>query len=313
MYAALARMDYDVNLTAWGDCFGVSNRLVFPIKTGGLPSGERNVTFATNFGTVSVGVDEIENEERWAFPGKLDTWLSDPGPEVPAFERGWQMGPREALDWFQAEADGVGITIGSSVGLFDWVDRAGLYSPNNVVLAPELLLHTNSNVGPFINQTGNHSFHFSIIPTLPGWRNGWRQGVESQTPLTVAKSTGDKANLLPGRHSFLSVGSSPNLWVTAVKREQPLSSPWQQCTPEHTDTCAPLKRGVVVRVFDNEGLQNTTAALNFSIPVLGAAATNVRWLRARFRLGHRFSCGVRPLTPAPHHPALPRLALLRGR
>lgn len=283
LYQSLAHIDYDVELLDWQDCFGVANRLVFPIKTGGLPSGERNVTFATNFGAVTVGVDEIENEEQWAFPGKLDVWLSDPGPQAPAFERGWQMGPREALDWFQAEADGLGITIGSSVGLFDWVDRSGLTTPDKVVLAPELLLHTNSNVGPFINQTGNHSFHFSIIPTSPGWRHGWRQGVESQTPLTTSiyrvnashPAGSEPPESLPPRHSFLSLSNSSNLWVSAVKREQPMVGPWRQCPPEHSDSCAASKSGVVLRLFDHEGQRSTSTILEFSVPVQGAAQTNV--------------------------------------
>ena len=41
-----------------------------------------------------------EDEAAWeaqpgAGTGKLDTYLSPPGAAVPAFDRGWAMGPRE--------------------------------------------------------------------------------------------------------------------------------------------------------------------------------------------------------------------------
>ena len=270
VYMDLKRIDYTVHLADWQDCFGVTNRLVFPIRT-----AERNVSYATNFAAASVGVDEVEDESRWVTPGQFDTWLVDPAPNTPAFERGWRMGPRECLDWFQAEATGaVSVMIGSSVGLFDWTDRAELYGPNEVVLAPELLMHSNGNAGPFQNETGNHSFGFSIFVTAAGWRNGWKEAVGSQTPLTavwksptdpqysttatsIAPKTRAESTVLPLRASFLELDGR-NMWVSAVKREQPQQRRWQDCPPEESFTCAPKANGVVVRLFDQSGISNST-------------------------------------------------------
>ena len=62
VYHALKRIDYTTQLSNWRNCDGVSNRLSFPIRTATTASAgatdsssqrERNVTFATNFGTVT--------------------------------------------------------------------------------------------------------------------------------------------------------------------------------------------------------------------------------------------------------------------
>eukprot|EP01052_Picozoa_sp_SAG31_P012136 SAG31_NODE_702_length_12723_cov_4.100206_4_plen_349_part_00 len=285
VYSGVKRIDYNVNLTKWKNCFGVSNRLNFPIRT-----HTRNVSFATNFGKVTVGIDEAEDESAWptepGWPwgtGPMDGWLTSPGPTTPAFERGWQMGPREVLDWFQAEGEAASVMLGSSVGLFDWTDRAELYGPNAVVLAPELLVHTRGNQGLFTNETGDHQFFFSLFATKPGWQHGWQPAVGSRTPLTTVwkKPTyqhvnrGLRAELGTGllsqeRTAFLTVEPS-NLWVTTVKRETPMQAGWQECPPEHSFRCAPKKNGVIVRLFDNIGL-DTMAELCTPTSVSGNAS-----------------------------------------
>ena len=104
------------------------------------------MSYAVPFGVVRVGVDE-SNE------GFDDVWLQQPGPQTPAFLRGWQQRPREVSDWVHAEgisAAGTGVTISSSVGAWDWIDPTNAYPAAQPVLAPEMLVHTNSNQGPFL-------------------------------------------------------------------------------------------------------------------------------------------------------------------
>eukprot|EP01052_Picozoa_sp_SAG31_P032165 SAG31_NODE_3498_length_4194_cov_2.855922_1_plen_1186_part_10 len=297
LFASQRRIDYSTHLKNWRNCFGVTNRLNFPIRTKLLPPGssggarfERNVSFATVFGVVTVGIDEIENETAWeaqlgAGHGKLDSYLSPPGVEVPGFDRGWAMAPRECLDWFQAEAGNASVMVASSVGLFDWIDRSGQYGADQVVLAPEILMHTNGNAGPFTDETGDHAFEFSIFPTQPGWRRGWRQAVGSRTPLTAIRKTsrpiangeGEEEAQQKQQHqesldlwgSFLSLHeNATNLWVSTVKREQPMSARWQECPHETALDCAPQRDGLIVRLFDNEGLVDTIdAQLQLFTPV----------------------------------------------
>ena len=193
------------------------------------------------------------------------------------------MGPREVLDWFQAEGEAASVMIGGSVGLFDWTDRAGLYGPDDVVLAPELLVHTKGNQGPFQNETGDHAFAFTLFATEPGWRAGWRQAVGSRTPLTALwqqrPPPRGAAAALPPRGAFLTTGAD-SLWVSAVKREQPMQARWQACPPERSFDCAPKRGGVIVRVFDNEGMDGA-AELQLMFPVNSTTRVDMLELNPR--------------------------------
>lgn len=139
-------------------------------------AGQRNVSVSVPYGVVRVGIDEAEN-------GTDDTWLTNPGPEVQRFERGWRMSPRELSDWIHAEGDGFGVTFSSSVGVWDWRDATGLYDD-----------HTRSA------RQANHPLR--AVPQPPPPAAG---------PAVAAPT-------LPASGSFLSV-SGANLHVGAVKKE----------------------------------------------------------------------------------------------
>jgi len=57
------------------------------------------------------------------------------------------------------------------VAVWDRLDVSEMYSENQPVLAPELLLHTNSNRGPFLAEPGDHFFEFSIFSTNGDWQH----------------------------------------------------------------------------------------------------------------------------------------------
>ena len=250
-YSAVKRLDLRVRILSWDSAFGVVNRVVFPLNT-----ALRTLSYAAPFGVVRVGVDEAED-------GFHDMWLLQPSATVPKFERGWAMRPREVGDWVRAElSDAIGVTISSSVGAFDWVDPTGAYPASQPVLAPEMLLHTDSNRSPFLPEPGDHDFLFSITATPPGWEQGWRAGVQPNNPLrsvtrtlpaaaAVAGAAGVAAAaaappqlaLLPLSASFLTVsegsaslpdrgGGMVDAWVTAVKKQD-----------------GAAERGLVVRLF----------------------------------------------------------------
>ena len=253
-YAALPRLDVRVRILDWDSAFGVVNRVVFPIAT-----DQRNVSFATPFGVVRVGIDEAE-------VGFRDMWLQSPGPTVGAFERGWAMRPREVGDWIRAEgarSGGPGVTLSSSVGAFDWLDPTGAYPPEQPVLAPEMLLHTNSNRSPFLPEPGDHDFLFSITASAPGWASGWRAGVAPNNPLRAVQRAvnGTQGARLPLRHSFINVtaaggGGEAEAWVTAVKKE---------------DSGA----GLIVRAFSTSA-QDASVVIASAWPLAqGAARTNL--------------------------------------
>ena len=244
-YADQPRLDLRLRLANWDSAYGVANRLAFPLAT-----AARNVSYSVPFGVVRVGSDEAENRTD-------DVWLTNPGPEVEPFERGWAMHPREIADWMAAEGGGegdIGLLISSSVGTFDWVDCSGAYPDTSVVLAPELMLHTNSNRGPYLPEPGNHSFAFSLVPLPPGeggWRASWRRGVESNNPLraTAPAAAGGGGGQLPPSASLLTVANDGGAsWVTAVKKQD--------------DGVSEERSGVVLRMFNVDGVdRNVSIAL----------------------------------------------------
>eukprot|EP00811_Abedinium_folium_P002192 NODE_12008_length_1252_cov_3.080000.p1 GENE.NODE_12008_length_1252_cov_3.080000~~NODE_12008_length_1252_cov_3.080000.p1 ORF type:complete len:401 (+),score=113.19 NODE_12008_length_1252_cov_3.080000:102-1205(+) len=265
VYSTVKRVDLTVRLTNWTNAFGVANRVAFPIR-----ASRKNVSFATPFGVVRVGHDE-------ALQGDMDTWLANPGPEVPKFERGWAQRPREILDWIHAEGEGVGVTIASpDVGTWDWQDASGAYSSESIVLAPEMLIHTNSNQGPFIDESGDHTFHFSIFATPPG-EAAWRSAVEVAMPLAAVQKPAFAGAPLASKGSFLEV-SSPSIWVTAVKKE-------------HSGN------GLIVRMFDAEGVGADASVDVLAVPAVKAAyKTNLIELDAHQLPATNHGCNV-TLTP----------------
>jgi len=275
LWATRARIDLNVRLDGWDNAMGVANRVAFPLRT---RPGQRNVTLSVPFGSVRVGIDENNYD---AHPqGKHGAWEYVPGTSVPRFERGWAQRPREVADWVHAEGAGMGLLVSSSVGVWDWQDASNRYGPNQTVLSPELLLHTNSNMGPFLDESGNHSFAFSLFatPAGTGWRHAWQRAVEVNTAQVLVRSSSQQdvaakiaaspsatfAARAPASHaavppaaSFLETGSD-TLWVSAVKREE-----------------SGGRRNVVVRLFDNVGANSTASLRLLSAPSVRVQKTNL--------------------------------------
>lgn len=279
VFASIKRVDLRVTLDAWDSAFGFANRVAFPIRT-----SQRNVTYAVPFGVVRVGTDEAEN-------GTDDVWLTSPGPEVPLFERAWGIHPREIADWMHAEGEGVGVLVSSSVGVFDFVDCSARYPSTQPVLQPELMLHTDSNRGPFLPEPGDHRFLFSIAATAPGggWRTSWRTAAEANNPATatwLAPAAGAAAAAgvwLPLTGGLLSVvdgtdgSEQPGAWVTALKKQD-------------NGAGGLARSGVAVRVFNVDGTDRPQTALRLDLPsppgapprsLAGAALTNLIELEPR--------------------------------
>ena len=190
------------------------------------------------------------------------------------------MRPREMGDWMSADgsAGQAGLLLSSSVGTCDWVDATEAYSQQAVVLAPELLLHTNSNRGSFLPEPGNHSFLFSLVPLAPGvggWAaaSAWRRGVGANNDLAAlytasAQGTaprGGAAAGLPPQASLLTVsGDGGGSWVTAVKKQD--------------DGTEEARGGLVLRLFNVDGVgRNVTVSVGLGVggsaPALLAAAS----------------------------------------
>lgn len=274
IYSAIKRVDVRVRILAWDNAFGVVNRVVFPMNT-----QQQNVSYSVPYGVVQVGVDEAED-------GFNDMWLLSPPPSMDKFSRAWLIRPREISDWIRVDGVGEGsastapgVTLSSSVGAFDWTDITAAYGPSQVVLAPEMMLATNSNRGPFLPEPGDHDFLFSVTATGSGWTQGWKQGgVQPNNPLrsvtvamaaaaTRASSSTSSSTSLPLSHSFLNVTVSPSsdidadaIWVTAVKKEDGVSN-----------------NGLIIRMVGISSMDqmNVNVQTGLMTDITGAYATNL--------------------------------------
>jgi alpha-mannosidase len=235
----IKRIDCEVAILGWdGDPYR-EFRMAVPVKA---PAGK--VAYEVPLGVVEVGKSEIEGTGGPAY-GNLDydELCSD-------------IRPREVQNFIGAGDDNLGVTLTTSVAVCDFKDP----TPDPVpypVLQPILLASRRSchGEGNWYLQEGDHYYRFSLTSHGPGWRKGYRQGIQPNNPLIAVHKLGnDPAADLPESLSFLSL-SAPNVVVSTMKKA------------EDGD-------GVILRVFDIEG-RDAEARLAFFVPVKGAERVNM--------------------------------------
>lgn len=116
----------------------------------------------------------------------------------------------------------------------------GRYGANATVLQPEMLMHTNSNTGPFLDESGDHMFNFSMFSGAPGATHARLARQANHRLRVVPQPPAAAPAALPAAGSFLIV-SGDNVHVGAVKKEDGAN-----------------RTGVIVRVADAEGVDGTS-------------------------------------------------------
>ena len=204
MFKDVKRIDFEVDLDAFNGENWREFRLAFPINL-----QNARVAYEVPMGVVEVGKDEIAGAAGLSTPRQI---YSTPCKDVH---------PREVQDWFSVSDGKAGITISSSVAVFDWIDP----TDNPVaypVLQPVLLASRKSchRLGNFYLQPGNHSFRFSLYSHQGDWKNGYRQGTQSYQPAhAVVTKTSFNEGYLPETFSFVSVAGKGALISTIKKCE----------------------------------------------------------------------------------------------
>jgi alpha-mannosidase len=202
LFKDVKRIDFEVDLDAFNGENWREFRLAFPIN---MPNAK--VTYEVPMGVVEVGKDEIAGAAGFSKPTQI---YKTPCKEVH---------PREVQDWFSVSDGKAGITISSSVAVFDWIDP----TDNPVtypVLQPVLLASRKSchREGNYYLQPGNHSFIFSLYSHQGDWKNGYRQGTQSYQPAhTTVVNTTHTEGYLPETLSFASV-SGKGVVISAIKK-----------------------------------------------------------------------------------------------
>ncbi|MHC4505486.1 MAG: glycosyl hydrolase-related protein, partial [Planctomycetota bacterium] len=168
--------------------------------------------------------------------------------------------PRETQNWIYAGDETGGVTIGSGVVAWDYDLVARERPPKGIdypILQPVLLTsaYSCSRWLHCWTQPGDHVFDFSVYSHKPGWRNGYRRGVQTNNPLIAVAEEGKARATLPETKSFLKI-SPANVIVTAVKK------------PEEGD-------GVIVRFYETEGKAGSRVRIDPDAGLSGARRTNL--------------------------------------
>jgi alpha-mannosidase len=233
------RIDCEVDLLGWdGDPYR-EFRMALPVN-----AEKGRVAYEVPLGVVEVGSSEIK------------------GPGGPAYgnfvydEECSDIRPREVQNFLSAGDDRFGVTLSTSVAVCDYKDPTT--SPVAYpVLQPILLASRRSchSEGNWYLQEGDHHYRFSLTSHGPGWRSGYKQGIQPNNPLIALVNPATRAGAsLPDTMSFLSL-SAPNILVSTLKKAEDDDS-------------------VILRVYDIEG-KDAEARLNLFFPLRSLESVNI--------------------------------------
>ncbi|MFA6125953.1 MAG: glycosyl hydrolase-related protein [Bacteroidales bacterium] len=233
IYQKLKRIDFKVDLLDWDGTAYREFRMAFPAR---LSNPE--ISYEVPFGVVRVGKDELARPA-----GERYTTLCK------------DVHPRGINNWISANDSDLGITISSSVAVWDYVNPTSL--PTNATLLQPILLASRQSChgeGPLYHQKGSHSMEFSLTTHQPGWENGYRMALQANEKLMVVVNPKSETSVLPARFSFLSV-DDPNSIVSTLKKS------------DNADE-------LIIRVYDQEG-RDKMVQLNLFISPQAIEHTNL--------------------------------------
>ena len=239
IYQELKRIDCEVSILDWDGTPYREFRLALPVRAEGS-----RVAYQVPMGVVEVGKSEIEGRGGHAY-GDLnyDELCS-------------QIRPREVQNFLNVSDGHLGLTMSTSVAVNDYQDpteNAASYPVlQAVLLASRRSCHGEGN---WYLQEGDHLYRFSIFSHSPGVENGYRLGIQANSPLlAVAAPAAASGAHLPAEMSFFSV-SEENVLVSTIKK----------CEDDDS---------VIVRCFDIEG-KDSEAQLSLFFPVEKAELVNI--------------------------------------
>ena len=238
LWHPIKRVDCEVDLVEFNGELWREFRMALP-----LAMEKPTLAYEVPMGVVEIGKDEIPGDGGYAY-GNLNYT-----------DQCRTIHPRLVQDFVNASDENGGLTMSSSVSVFDWVDPTG--DPvAHPVLQPVLLASRKSCnwAGNWYPQAGDHHYRFPLTSGTGGWRASWREGIAANRPLIpVLAKRGEKA-ALPSEKSFASV-SAPNVIVSTIKK----------CEDDDS---------VVVRCYDIEG-KDSVAQLKLFTPITGAKLANI--------------------------------------
>ena len=240
VWNSLKRLDCEVDLQDFNGRLWREFRMALP-----LAAEKPRITYEVPMGVVEIGQDEIPTTGGHAY-GNLDY-----------FQPCKDIRPRIVQDFVDASTDRGGLTLSSSVSVFDWIDPTTTNAPSGTILQPVLLASRKScnGEGNWYPQAGDHHFRFALTSHAGGWRNGWQDGIAANHPLLPAVGVPRRSDAqLPEAKSFFSVSGS-NTVISTIKK----------CEDDDS---------VIVRLYDLEG-RDTKPTLTTFLPVQQASRASL--------------------------------------
>jgi alpha-mannosidase len=234
LYGTLKQVDFETSLLKWDGTKYREFRLAFPMN---MTNGQ--VAYEVPFATVEVGKDEMKGAagERYTTDAAV-------------------IRPRSIQNWIDVSDNDIGVTMSSSVAVWDYQDPTD--RPMSVpMLQPVLLASRRSchGLGPWYLQEGDHFYRFSLTSHRPGWRNGRHFGVAANNPLSVVFNPIASARpTLPEQRGFFSIGA-----------ENAVLSTMKKCEDDDA---------VIIRVYEDAGT-NSLVRLRFPTLLQRAQSTNI--------------------------------------
>ena len=218
IYNPIKRIDCEVSLLDWDGTPYREFRLALPVNA---ESGQ--VAYDVPMGVVEVGRSEL--------PGTGGPAYGDLNYDEPCSE----IRPREVQNFLSVSGKEFGLTMSTSVAVNDYWDPTT--EPARYPVLQAVLLASRRSChgeGNWYLQEGDHHYRFTLTSHDPGWTNGFRSGIQANTPLfpVVGVQPGTGASL-PEEKAFFGT-SAPNVLVSTVKKGEDDDS-------------------VIVRLYDIEG------------------------------------------------------------
>ena len=239
LYHLAKRIDFDVALLNWNGARYREFRIAWPVK--GVKS---QVAYEVPMGVVEVGKSELQTTGGLAYDAVNYAGFI---PEIR---------PREMRDFVNVSDGDLGLTLSSSVAVFDYQDPTA--NPVSYpVIQPILLASRKSchGLGNWYLQPGDHYYRFSLSSQRSGWRNGYQPAFQANHPLfTVVGPQAASSAALPEEKSFFSL-SADNLVLSTIKKSEDDES-------------------VVMRFYDLQG-RDEKAVIHSFVPVRQAERTNL--------------------------------------
>jgi hypothetical protein len=240
LWNQLKRIDCEADLQVFNGHLWREFRLALP-----LALEKPQLAYEVPMGVVEIGKDEIPTTGGLAY-GNLDY-----------YQLCRDIRPRVVRDFVDASDAHGGLTMSSSVSVFDWVDPTTTNAPSQTLLQPLLLASRRScnGSGVWYPQAGDHTFHFALTTHDGDWHNGSQAGMAANHPFHVVTGTSPGAGAaLPPEMSLASV-SAGNVIVSTIKKGEDDDS-------------------VIARVYDLTG-KDGEVALKLFHPIASAQKTSL--------------------------------------